>query len=137
MTLDEILTLGTTLADVQKQVRELGRQTADNTAPSNVSKISKVPFREMRGEVHGLLRGTQRKNFNRQFDRACFACGRRGHLKGDSACRATNAKCLKCGEIGHFINRCLKRSITSRPATGPPTSKAIRCVNEEDVETVD
>lgn len=133
MTLDEILALGTTLADVQQQVRELGRQLTSNTAPSNVSKVSKAPSREMRSEVRGI----QRSNFSRQIDRACFACGRRGHLKGDNVCRAKNAKCLKCGETGHFINRCLKRTNTSRPVVGPPPAKRIRFVNEDEKESVE
>lgn len=128
MTLEEILTLGTTLADVQQQVRDLGRQIPDHSGPANVSKVTKVPFRETRGDV----RGTQKKNFDRQTDRACYACGRRGHLKGDIACRARNAKCLKCGGMGHFINRCLKRTTTEFPVAGPPPPKRIRCVSEDE-----
>lgn len=60
--------------------------------------------------------------------KTCFACGQRGHFKGDPACRAKKAKCLKCGELGHYANRCLKRSNTNYNSFKP---KRLRLIEEE------
>lgn len=60
--------------------------------------------------------------------KACFACGQRGHFKRDSVCRATNAKCMKCGTVGHYANRCMKRAATKNIGFRP---KRLRMVEEE------
>ncbi|XP_055527961.1 uncharacterized protein K02A2.6-like [Wyeomyia smithii] len=121
MSLDEIVSLGTTIADVQLQVRELDRQRVDYGTTASVNKVFKPPIRS------NSFRASGAQFFNRT-DRVCFACGRRGHLKGDTACRARNAKCVKCGELGHFAVRCLKRK---SGVTTNQQSKKIRLVSDE------
>lgn len=64
--------------------------------------------------------------------KTCFACGQRGHLKGDSACRAKKAKCLKCGELGHYANRCFKRGSTCAFESFKP--KRLRLIEDEQYE---
>lgn len=93
LTLNEIVSLGTTLADVQQQVKELDRTRMDNGPSATVNKIFKPVSRYAQ---HRTFEGSGFK----KTDRSCFACGRRGHLKGDATCRARNAKCAKCGEMG-------------------------------------
>lgn len=119
LALEEIVTLGTTLADVQQQMKELDRSYVDAKPQEVVNKIWKRP---------GLGRPRPNVMPSKTFSRACFACGRKGHLKGDSLCRARNAKCLKCGEVGHFINRCLKR--IGRPDPDVVKPKRIRQIGE-------
>lgn len=78
--------------------------------------------------------------FKREFNKslngtrgACFACGQKGHWKGDSFCRAKTAKCLKCNGIGHFVNRCLKRPSDSQINFKP---KRVRLIEEESEQPV-
>lgn len=125
MALEEIVSLGTTLADVQQQVKQMDRVPVESVPIQNMNKIFKRP--------RDTTSITRNARFDRGFgktnqgtDRACFACGLRGHLKGDIICRARNAKCLKCGELGHFANRCFKRSNNSS------YNKRIRMIEEED-----
>lgn len=119
LALEDIVSLGTTLADVQLQMKELDRTHADPKPPGIVNKVFKRP---------GLGRQRPSQMSGYTLNRACFACGRKGHLKGDNFCRARNAKCLKCGEIGHFINRCLKRISRYEPETVQP--KRIRQIGD-------
>lgn len=65
---------------------------------------------------------------NRTAAKACFACGQRGHFKGDSVCRARNSKCMKCGEKGHYANRCMKRASSSYDGFKP---KRVRLVEDD------
>lgn len=102
MSLDEIVSLGTTIADVHQQVKELDRQRVDNGTMASINKVSKPAIRQSSFRALDV-------SFNKRTDKICFAYGRRGHMKADTACRASNAKCTKCGELGHFAVRCFKR----------------------------
>ncbi|XP_055623628.1 uncharacterized protein K02A2.6-like [Toxorhynchites rutilus septentrionalis] len=119
LALEEIVALGTTLADVQQQMKELDRTHHEIKPSEIVNKISKQQFAGRR-RPYSMSTNT--------YNRACFACDRKGHLKGDSICRARNAKCLKCGETGHFINRCLKRTHRFESEAAKP--KCIRQIAE-------
>lgn len=140
--LEEIVTLGTTLADVQEQVKQLDRDQLEvkshgnaNFGVNRVFKRGAVSNWSTTGNFRNRPSGSLSGNWNsvgssrnKQTDRNCFACGYKGHLKGDAICRAKSAKCLKCGEIGHFSNRCLKRS--NPVDSGMPKTKRIRAVDE-------
>lgn len=121
--LSEIVSLGTTLADVQQQVKELDRTRIDHGPSASVNKVFKPANR------YGQNRAFEGSSF-RTTDRVCFACGRRGHLKNDVTCRAKNAKCAKCGEMGHFIVRCLKRKGGESTFQRPKKVRAI--IDKED-----
>lgn len=125
LSLDEVVTLGTTLADVQSQMKELDRSQSIQGGGESSGGIHKV-FKQRQST--GFARNRNDLP-GRAIDRQCFACGRRGHLKGDVICRATNATCGKCGTVGHFWNRCLKRSLPDQ-AQGKP--KRINAVTEQD-----
>lgn len=69
-----------------------------------------------------------------QDTRICFACGRRGHLKGGPECIAKNAQCLRCRNLGHFAKWCTKRPIED-VAENPPASKRIKAVCDSEEQT--
>ncbi|XP_062557714.1 uncharacterized protein K02A2.6-like [Armigeres subalbatus] len=125
MSLEEIVILGSTLADVQQQVKEIDRtpvaselhnlneissRLSNNRFISKDRRLDQVNGRPVRGAVG-----------------SCFACGKKGHWKGDMICRARIAKCIKCKEVGHFANRCLKRSSNSLVDFKP---KRVRMIGE-------
>lgn len=62
---------------------------------------------------------------------SCFACGLKGHWKGDDNCRARNAKCVKCKGTGHFANRCLKRQSNSQVSY---KAKRVRLIEEDKLD---
>ncbi|XP_062556917.1 uncharacterized protein K02A2.6-like [Armigeres subalbatus] len=136
LSLEDIVTLGTTLADVQDQMKQLDRNQSEGKPTGSFNHGVNKVFRS--GPSTKWRSGGQHNkatyswvNPTKTTDRNCFACGYRGHLKGDPLCRAKSAKCLKCGQIGHFINRCLKR--TNSMDVAMPKPKRIRLVdNEED-----
>ncbi|XP_062541427.1 uncharacterized protein K02A2.6-like [Armigeres subalbatus] len=129
MSLDEIVTLGTTLADVQQQMKELDRSSGEMKQQGSINRVYRHP-QVIKSRPHSDFRPT---GSNTWVNRSCFACGRKGHLKGDNSCRARNAKCIKCGGLGHFMNRCLKRAVG-----GDQThlkAKRIRLIDEIDPES--
>ena len=130
MSLDEIVTLGTTLADVQQQMNELDRSHGEIKQQQQevVNRVIRRP-QFPRAKFQSDFRSA---NAAKWTNRACFACGRKGHLKNDSSCKAMNAKCLKCGELGHFMNRCLKRTAGADQA--PSKTKRIRLIEEVGAE---
>lgn len=62
-------------------------------------------------------------------NRICFACGRRGHRKGSSACIARDAQCIKCRTFGHFAKWCTKR-VNDEPIQDLAPTKRIKTVEE-------
>lgn len=131
MVLDDIVALGSTLADVQQQVKELDRNPV--AFEPNLNKVSTrmtthfAPRNDrfdqgFRRSAQGSARGTVG---------SCFACGLKGHWKGDDNCRARNAKCVKCKGTGHFANRCLKRQSNSQVSY---KAKRVRLIEEDKLD---
>lgn len=94
----EVLQMGRTLEEVQKQTRHYGRPVLFNedTANSVVQKVTNA-----------------RQMTNRNFmetSRKCYNCNRPGHIAKDvSKCAARNVTCFNCGMKGHFKACCRKR----------------------------
>lgn len=65
----------------------------------------------------------------------CYACGKRGHVRGADSCPAKTAACLKCKSIGHFAKQCLKR-VNDNNRNQIPT-KRIRTVQDDNPEGKD
>lgn len=130
LSLEEIVTLGTTLADVQQQVKEIDKmpvETSTSNTSGSVNRVWKRPFNS--SSVSNQNRFHFGSANRAATGRTCFACGQKGHLKGDTVCRARNAKCIKCGASGHFANRCLKRAGDISPSEIKP--KRVRMIEEK------
>lgn len=65
----------------------------------------------------------------------CYACGKRGHVRGADSCPAKGAACLKCKGIGHFAKQCLKR--VNYNSQYPNSTKRIRIVHGDDTQDKD
>lgn len=131
MALDDIVTLGTTLADVQQQMKELDRSHAEAKQEVVSRVVRRPPAPKARFQPDRRYNNSKWSS-TEWVNRSCFACGKKGHLKSNANCKARNAKCLKCGEVGHFMNRCLKRTV-GNDQVGPP-SKRIRLIEDEQLE---
>lgn len=148
MFLDEVEALGTILEESERQMKEFKTHTFSNNDYSNSDTINRLAYRQ-------TISGVSRKPFSgfrkpylpsntrfespggmRPFARSepvCFACGKRGHVKGTETCPAIHAICMKCRGKGHFARQCLKRPNMNERGSGPNPVKRIRVI-EENVE---
>lgn len=133
-TLEEVITLGTSMAESHQQSKKLGR-----TYPRQEPEVNAVANRPHRNHQHQMKRQpvfqTHYQPRNQQNNRfSCYGCGRRGHIHGSSECPAKHTKCAACGKIGHWAKRCyasggLKRRMENEPSF--PKAKRIRAVADE------
>lgn len=134
-TLEEIVALGTSMAESSEQSRKFNYP-------------SKTEFQDVNAIVHrGHIRQPQstRSHYrvphpsirglasNDRF--ICYSCGRRGHKQGNSDCPARQTKCSNCGKEGHWAKRCYSRGPAPKRHQDFPTSapkpKRIRAVADE------
>lgn len=96
--LAEVLQIGKTMEEVQKQFRQYGKpnfSVEDNPNPI-INKLSN--YRQTEKGVPG------------ENSRKCYNCNRPGHIAKDfQRCPARNVTCFNCGSMGHFRARCRKR----------------------------
>ena len=56
----------------------------------------------------------------------CYACGKKGHFKGDQCCPARGKQCNKCGKIGHFYIKCCTPSQRNQHRLGQGSANLVR-----------
>lgn len=142
MFLDEVEALGTSLEESERQLKEFNRIPGEaiNRLSYGRSQESSIPRRQENVRKPYQWSNNRPSLFSgsRSYSRSepvCFACGRKGHVKGAEMCPAINAQCLKCRGYGHFARQCLKRpNIDQR---GPVPVKRVRAVHEKDEQDKD
>nr|XP_029722711.1 uncharacterized protein LOC115263648 [Aedes albopictus] len=123
LTLNDIMTLGKTIEEVQKQSKQYERPTLSAYAQAPlVQRIEKRPDRYQ----------------NTESRRRCYNCNRPGHLaKETEKCAAKNAKCHGCEGQGHFKVCCRKRKREdSQQRPGPaPKRSSVHAIHDEKATT--
>lgn len=139
--LEEIIALGTSLAESLDQSRKLSRSSMQTRPDSEVNSVAKPSFRPfVNRRSPNPSKFPNRKQPDRQVNTRfiCYGCGRRGHVQGSIECPAKGTKCAACGKSGHWAKRCYttgqgyKRH--QNDTFGGPKAKRIRAVLEETEE---
>ncbi|XP_062712180.1 uncharacterized protein LOC134289752 [Aedes albopictus] len=145
MFLDEVEALGTSLEESERQLKEFNRvphesinrlsfRNQNHGHPSSFSNrqgVPKIPY-QWTNNRYSYSRGGLNQS---RSEPVCFACGKKGHVKGAEGCPASRAQCLKCRGFGHFARQCLKRP--NNDQRGPVPVKRIRAVHEKDEQNKD
>ncbi|XP_062541693.1 uncharacterized protein LOC134209701 [Armigeres subalbatus] len=122
LTLLEVINLGKTLEEVQKQTREYDRPSSSFDNGSLVQKVV--------GKTVSSTRSWE-------GSRKCYNCNRPGHLARETdKCPARNSECYGCRTKGHFKICCRKRkhseATNSIKYSG---AKQIRAILNDETET--
>ncbi|XP_058827813.1 uncharacterized protein LOC131687739 [Topomyia yanbarensis] len=128
--LEEMITLGTSMAESQQQSKKLGRPVVHQE--QEIHAVSKRPFRNGQQITDRQSIYQPRNQQNNRF--TCYGCGRRGHTHGSMECPAKHTKCAACGKIGHWAKRCYSSGGQKRRFDNPasyPKAKRIRAVSDE------
>lgn len=117
----EIEALGISLEGVDQQIEEINT----NEPPQKIYRVGQSK----------QDRFTKTKNIPLNFksvrDKACYNCGRIGHVAASQACPARGKQCRNCQIFGHFERLCRKQK--QAPLSGHE-NKQIRVV--EDKQTI-
>lgn len=121
MSLAEVISLGKTLEEVQKQTREYERPSTSYGESDLTQKVvGKVSF------------STRSADNNRK----CYNCNRPGHLARDiEKCPAKNVECYGCHTKGHFKVCCRKRKHDEHANRRQVGAKRIHAIVENSNET--
>lgn len=138
MTLIDVVNLGKTIEEVQKQTREYEKPSTsfDDSSPVQnvVGKVaSEKRVSKMSGKVSGF-KSWERPNFGA---RKCYNCNKPGHMaKEVDKCPARNAECHGCHTKGHFMVCCRKRKHNDPPGNRNSTgAKRVHAIMDDDTET--
>lgn len=114
----DIEALGISLEGVDQQIEEI----SSNETPHKICRVGQYKHD----------RSTKPKDVSTNFkpirDKACYNCGRVGHVAASPVCPARGKQCRNCQIFGHFERLCRKRKQT--PFSGH-VSKQIRAVEDE------
>lgn len=114
----EIEALGISLEGVDQQIEEIS-----TTEPH--PKVCRVGQSKQD-------RGNKQRDVSASFkpirDKACYNCGRVGHVAASAACPARGKQCRNCQIFGHFERLCRKRK---QPPPSEQVSKQVRAVEDE------
>lgn len=136
-TLEEIIALGTSLAESFNQSKQLGKPYMQSRPDHEVNSVARTTFRS--GSDQSSSNTTAYPSRSQSNNRVCYSCGFRGHVQGSNKCPAKQTKCAACGKTGHWAKRChstgrgFKRrqdDSTSAPNLAPK-AKRIRAMYEE------
>lgn len=108
--LNDVMTLGKTVEEVQKQSKQYERPTSSAFERTVVQRVV---------EKH------PEKNQSTESGRRCYNCNRPGHIaKETNKCGARNVTCHSCGSKGHFQVCCRRRKrVDSQQWGGPPPKR--------------
>ncbi|XP_065082124.1 uncharacterized protein LOC135704595 [Ochlerotatus camptorhynchus] len=121
LTLSEVVNLGKTLEEVQKQTREYEKPS---TSFDDGSLVQKVVAR------------TSSSTRSWEGSRKCYNCNRPGHLaKEIDKCPAKNVECYGCRTKGHFKVCCRKRKHNEPGNRNSAGAKRIHAIISDETET--
>lgn len=129
-TLEEVIALGTSMAESHKQSKKLSRPV--DRQEQQINALSNRPFRNAPQQ-------NKRQTYNHPKDQEtnrfmCYGCGRRGHKHGSDECPAKKTECAICGKIGHWAKRCYSSAGRKRRSDNPTSTlkaKRVRAVSDE------
>lgn len=128
-TLEEIIALGTSLAESWDQSKKLSKPNMQARSESEVNLVNR---RTNHSSAYKNYKQPDRNQNNRFI---CYGCGRRGHVHGSNDCPAKDTKCAACGKIGHWAKRCYgaRQGFKRRQneSLNEPKAKRIRAIQEE------
>lgn len=134
MCLEEVEALGTSLEESERHLCEFNRTPVGSinrlAYQSQKSAVTKIPD-DFKKSYQWSRNRFPSSNVGRSYPRSepvCFACGKKGHVKGAEVCPAAKAQCMKCRGFGHFARQCLKRPNSDQ--RGPLPVKRVRAVHE-------
>lgn len=104
-TLDEIVALGTSLAESSEQSKKL--HCSPNAESQDIHTVIQRDRNRPTNNRYNFgipSRGDRGYTSNDRF--ICYGCGRRGHTQRSNDCPAKQTKCSNCGKEGHWAKRC-------------------------------
>ncbi|XP_062558257.1 uncharacterized protein K02A2.6-like [Armigeres subalbatus] len=123
LTLNDVMTLGKTIEEVQKQSKQYDKPSVSTFERTLVQRV------------------VDQRPDNRQnpeTNRRCYNCNRPGHLAKDiGKCAAKDAKCHGCGTKGHFKACCRrrKRDESQQPSGPAPKRRSVNAILDEKATT--
>ncbi|XP_062538653.1 uncharacterized protein K02A2.6-like [Armigeres subalbatus] len=123
LTLNDVMTLGKTIEEVQKQSKQYDKPSASTFERTLVQRVVDQ-------------RPDNRQNL--ETNRRCYNCNRPGHLAKDiGKCAANDAKCHGCGTKGHFKACCRrrKREESQQPSGPAPKRHSVNAILDEKATT--
>lgn len=131
-TLIEVINLGKTIEEVQRQTRAYEKSTTsmdDGSLDRNC--VGKIAY----GKASGKTVQSKSWESSRSGSRKCYNCNKPGHVAKEIAkCPAKNAECYGCRTKGHFKVCCRKRKHDSGNIN-PAGAKRVHAILKDDMET--
>lgn len=82
-----------------------GEELSNKRAEVIENRLGNTVIKQEPGEVYYSNNSRPQQNHQRKY---CYGCGSNQHVHGDEECKAKDAECYKCKNIGHFSSVCMK-----------------------------